>query len=669
MPNEIQKTGSEGAYATKEKEPLQKEEKKAIRCIIPEEGSEKVGHHCFNILARVIEDKSKKKLPNKWFRNYELFRARHWRSQGNTRLSTVNLIWTYVTRTCNLLTDQNPTFDIHAEKDEVARTVNKASTYWWAETEQQDVYADSVLTAEVCGCVVEKVVFNPSINNGIGEIETITVDPHYFGFWPLNEKRPQKWEAALYYYTMPVNQARRRWPDMADRITADTKWRKQLGEGRHEVYGGTTRAVPGETGDYGVDHASFSGNVEAVGKMMGKGDEVLILEFWVKDYSMEKVMISPERIEVDNSTGMVSKYEAKFENRYKYPGNIRCITTCNMGDVVLSDRKNPSINPLLPPEQASQTYLWDKFPFSITPSNKDVVSPWGFSSIEQFEALNFEIDKCLSQLNIMKDKAVRSPVINPKDSGIPNSHFTNQVAQVVRPKNHVVAGALGFMKPPPPQRDIENILNIYRELFDKISGVFDMTDPSIAKGRMAYKTVATIIESMHTMLRGKIRGYGRMLRDRGRMWLSHAQNWYTEDRLFFSKTEAGVIEAETFTSKDILFPIHFSFVSGSTMPVSNLQIREEAKELFTSGGIDIRELLIRLDWPDRLEVIKRMEMGVIGEALKRMEALGVSPEVIDMVQQIANMDESEYNAAVNQMKKAQADSAGNQGAAGPTLQQ
>lgn len=653
----IEKTGEGGAFATKGKEPLQKEEKIAIKCIIPPEGTEKVGHYCFNILARVLEDKDKKKLPHKWFRNYELFRARHWRSKGNTRLSTVNMIWTYVTRTCNLLTDQNPTFDIQAEADEPARLINKASTYWWNETEQQDVYADSVLTAEVCGAVIEKVIFNPTLNNGLGEVETISIDPHFFGFWPLNEKRPHKWEAALYYYTIPVNQARRRWPDMADRIQADKTWRKQLGEGRHEVYGGTTTAVPGETGDYGVDHASFSGNVDAVAKMMGKEDEVLILEFWVKDYSQEKVLITPESISIQGETGVVTRQEAVFENRNKYPGNVRCITTCNMGDVVLSDRKNPSINPLLAPELASRTYLWDKFPFTLTASNKDVVSPWGFSSIEQLEMLNFEIDKCLSQLNIMKDKAVRSPVINPKDSGIPNSHFTNQVAQVVRPKNHVVAGAIGFMKPPPPQRDIELVLNIYREMFDKISGVFDMTDPSIAKGRMAYKTVATIIESMHTMLRGKIRGYGRMLRDRGRMWLSHAQNWYTEDRIMFSKTEAGVTEVENVTSSQMLIPIHFTVVSGSTMPTSRMQQREEAKELHAQGAIDIRELLIRLDWPDRLEVIKRMEMGVIGATLERMEALGVSPEVMQMVQQIANMDESEYNAAVNQMKKAQADAA------------
>jgi hypothetical protein len=286
-------------------------------------------------------------------------------------------------------------------------------------------------------------------------------------------------------------------------------------------------------------------------------------------------------------------------------------------------------------------------------SNKDIVSPWGFSSIEQLESLNFEVDKCLSQLNITKDKAVRSPVINPRNANVPNSAFTNAPAQVINPKDHVVAQAIQHMKPPPHQRDIEMILGIYREMFDKIAGIFDMTDPGIAKGRMAYKTVATIIESMHTMLRGKIRGYGKLLRERGRMWLSHAQNWYTEERIFFVNGPAGTKESGKFTGKEMIFPTQFQVIAGSTMPTSRLQQREEAKELHGQGAIDVRELLERLDWPNRAEVIHRMELGQLAPIIERLQALGVDQRIIAMLQKIAGMDESEYNAVLNQMKEAQ----------------
>jgi hypothetical protein len=202
----VEKTAS-GAVSTKAKESIQPEEKALTTCIIPEAGHENVGHYCFTILGQVVSDKDKKKLPAKWLRNYELYRAKHWKSQGKTKLSTVNLIWNYITRTVSLLTDQNPTFDIMAaeqdKKDKIASKIHNVARYWWNETEQQEILSDSVTMSEINGCVVEKTVFNPTLNNGIGEVETITVDPHNFGFWPLDEKRQEKAEANLHYYTIP----------------------------------------------------------------------------------------------------------------------------------------------------------------------------------------------------------------------------------------------------------------------------------------------------------------------------------------------------------------------------------------------------------------------------------------------------------------------------------
>jgi hypothetical protein len=105
----------------------------------------------------------------------------------------------------------------------------------------------------------------------------------------------------------------------------------------------------------------------------------------------------------------------------------------------------------------------------------------------------------------------------------------------------------------------------------------------------------------------------------------------------------------------MIIPLHFTVEAGSTMPTSRLQQREEAKDLHKQGAIDTRELLIRIDWPNREEVIHRMEMGQFGMLLERIEALGVNPEIVEAVTQIAQMDDQEYNAALNQMKEVQAD--------------
>jgi len=637
---------------------LTQEDRYEVKCIIPPKSKNGVGHKVFELLGDYLEYRDELKLPQKWLRNYELYRNKHWKRKGPVPLSSANLIWTTVERTVNILTDNAPTFDIQATDDERADILHKNARYWWNDTEQQDVLADSVLMGEISGCVCEKVIFNPNLRGGLGDVEVITIDPFNFGFWPIKEKRPSKWEAVFHFYRIPVNQARRKWPAMAKYITSDKEWADKLGEERVEVFGGTVSEFTGSnviTGDQARDRASMAGNRAGFKRLYKDDNNVLIVECWVKDYTTEKVITVEEVETTDPVTGEKMVVESKkVVDELKYPGGIRVITCCNGGDVVLSDRENPSINPAIPKEMAAETYLYDKFPFSWTNSNKDPVSPFGFSSIEQLEMLNFEIDKCLSQLNYIKDKAVRSPVINPRTSQVPNSSFTNRPAKVINPKDHIVAGAIKHMDPPPLHRDIEMILGIYRELFNAISGQFDLTNPDILKGRMAFKTVSALLENIHTMLRGKIRAYNKMIRERGRMYLSHVFNWFTEERQYYVR-EKGVPTIGNFTGSDLAGPIHFEVVSGSTMPVSRMQLREEALELFQAGAIDLRELLDKIDWPNKAEVTKRMEQGVLGGLIERMQALNVDPQIIEQLQKIMNMDESEYNAVVNQMKKAQAE--------------
>jgi len=652
-------TDTQGKPITRNRDEI---EKQHVTSLLPKSGEKNVGHASFAILEAVIEDKEKKRLPQKWHRNYEMYRNHHWRSGAFAPISlaSISLVAAHIERTVNLLTDNNPTFDIIGENEETASSLQKMARYWWNETEQQDIFGDSVKMAEINGSAIEKVIFNPALNNGLGEVETISVDPHNFGFWPLNEKNPRKWEAALHYFTMPLNQAKRRWPDKADEIKADEEWKENLGEKRREIVGGSARPIPkAGMGDFARSRAFIHGN-PALLSVMGRGDEVLILELWVKDYSMVQEVVKPVVQELDVDQGTLSEVEPEqVELRPKYAGFVRVVTSCNGGDLVLSDRPNPSINHTMPPEQSSQTFLYNRFPFTLTPSVKDPVTPWGFSGIEQLEQLNIEIDKCISQLNYMKDRVSRSPLINPKDTMVDNADFTN-AARIVRPKNSIVAKSIRYMDSPPVQTDIHNILTIYRELFDKVAGTFDLTDPQIMKGRLAFKSIAAILENMHTLIRGKIRTYGRMIRDRGRMYVSHLQNWYTEERFFYLEEDGLPIQG-SLTGSDAIMPLHFQVVAGSTMPTSRLQRREEAMELFKMQAIGVRELLEALEWPDRANIATKMEMGVVGPIIERMQALGVDQQVLEIVQEVAEMDESTYNALVQQVKELQGEQIQEQG--------
>jgi len=593
--------------------------------LLPIAGSKEVGEKVFKLLGEVITDKISLGLHTKWLNHYKLGRNQHWKNTSSAvPLITGNLLQVHRQRTVNVLTDNNPTFNIvemgEQADDPIFEKLQSASMYWWVEQEQQTLYEDSVANGETYGVAIEKVKFNPALEHGLGEVETIIVDPYRFGFYPVKTKDIQKAAAVFHFYPMDIMEAERKWPAFKGKIKNDTQFLEELGEERRELQkGNSTDTMVARIAN--TIKTLFPGGSE---KQI-EDNETLVVECWAKDYSRAE------------------------DGTYLYPGNIRCVTCCNGGKLVLDDRKNPSINPEMPQEQMADTWLYDKFPFTLVNSIKDTSSPWGMSDFEQLEQLNKEFNKSLSQMVFLKDKASRPKIINPKTSGIPNEHFTN-VPGVVNPKNSMEAAAIRYLEFPQLPVDVERAGTLIKEIFFLISGTFDLEQAQTPGQQViAYKAIAALLERAATMMRGKIRNYSRLLRDRGRMYISHLQNWYTEDRWFYYEEE-GKTYSETIKATDIKVPVKLTIVNGSMLPVSKVQQREEALVLYEKGAIDQQDLLEKLDWSNRSKVLERMQSGPMGELLDRLAAMGAPPEVLQMMEQLASVEEKDFNKAVKEGK-------------------
>lgn len=594
--------------------------------LLPPEADEKVGYRVFTILGEILEDKADLGLPTKWTRNYELGKNKHWKSSAKGKsLVSANLLHAHRQRSVNMLTENNPTFNVtrlgdpdEKELYELYENLLKCAEYWWIDQEQQDVLESSVINGETYGLTIEKVIFNPELEYGLGEVETVLVDPYNIGWYPVKCKDPaRKAEAILHYYPMSLREARRRWPKFASQIQADADYLKELGDERREVIGGR----PGEPKGY---FSTFGGIVKNIintlGLGKGKGDELLVVEAWVKDYTMAN-------------------------GEPKYPGYIRCVTTCNGGKVVMEDRPNPSISPNLSREQAIKTYLYDRFPFSITPSIKDPANAWGMGDFEQLSALNIEVDKTLSQFTLVKDKASRVKFVNPKDCNIPNEQITNAPG-ILNPANSHMAAALRYIDPPKIDPYLIQAISIYKDFFFLVAGTFEL-ESAQTPGRevIAYKAIAALLERATTMLKGKISNYSKMIRERGRMYLSHVQNWYTEER-WISYEQDGEEMSMKVRGSDLIVPTKLTVVSGSTMPVSKVQQREEAIVLFDKGALPVEELLRRMEWPDRKNVVKQLKAGPFGMLFERLAAIGMPEQMIALFQELVNMDEKDFDRSL-----------------------
>lgn len=594
-----------------------------------EEGHPMLGYRVFDILGKIIQHKQDLGLPDKWNRNYELGKNRHWRQASKkASLVSANLLHTHRTRTVNMLTDNNPTFNIKAtgnippEKNELYNVLLKTSEWWWLDTEQQAVLEETVINGETYGLTIEKMLFNPDLEQNIGEVEAVLVDPFHFGWWPIKQNNVQKCEALFHFWPMSIMEAKRRWPDKKDQMKTDKELLEKLNDNRLEVQSNSLR---GNFSGYMTTFANAVKNVlNIAGGETDESDECLVCECWVKDYTR----ISDDGKEFD-----------------KYKGNIRRVTVMNAGGLVVDDRDNPSINPNLEPEQAIETYLWDKFPFNKTHSVTDTGNPWGMSDFEQLEMLNIEVNKTISQFTLVKDRVSRVKLINPQDSGVANSELNNAPG-IINPSSSLVSQAIRYLDPPRIDLNILEALKVYKEFFFLVSGSFDLEQAdTTGKNVIAYKALAALLERAATMLRGKLRNYSKLIRERGRMYISLMQNWYTEKRFITYDQDGSEVTAQIM-GRDLIIPARLTVVSGSTMPVSKIQQREEALGLFDKGAIDVEELLKAIEWPEWKKVVNRMNQGPIGMMLQKLGMIGVPPELLELFQEISQMEEKEVESSM-----------------------
>lgn len=560
-----------------------------------------VGHRVFELLHTAMRAKIDAGLHDMWARFYRLGRNRSWKgtTPAGVPLSSANLLHMHRQRTVNTLTDNSPTFNVTRIGDggdeDAFLTMERLARHWWIEQEQQAVLEKSVITGETYGVAVEKVVFDPDLEYGLGEVRTVLVDPFRFAVYPPHCLDVQEAAAVFHLEPLSLREIARRFPHAAGRVRGDAEMLDEFGDHRRE-------AIRGSGGRQGL----FSRMSEVAGAVFGASgrrmlpdDEAVVCECWVRDFSADG-------------------------DAPRYPGGIRCVTVCNGGELVLADRGNPSVNPLLAPGEAAQTYLYDKYPFVLANSVTDPASLWGASDFEQLESLQMEINKCLSQLTYHKDRCARPKIINPRDSGVANTVFNNRQG-IINPASQSAAGGIRYLEFTNNTKDIEAVLHIYKELFLQVAGSHEL-EQAVHNARpvIAHKAIATLLEQAATMMRGKIRNYSRLIRERGRMFLSHTQNWYAEDRFITFATEKGPT-AIPIRGAVLRVPARLSVVSGSTMPVSRVQQREEALALYEMGAIDRRDLLEKLEWSGREALLGRLEAGPDGQDARSAQGVTDNP--------------------------------------------
>lgn len=640
---------------------------------LPPEGDEKLGKFLWDKFTICKNEKDRLNLHSKWMKNYELKRGRHFKTT-NTKwpLVPVNIFYVAVSRTKAHLTDSKPRFEIVAHNEDAqgqAPIINSAAANWWKRTMQLKKHADSIDNGETYGSTIEKMIFNPSLEGGKGDVETVVVDPFKVFPWP-GVREIQKMPYFNEIEIMELEEIHRIWPDSEGKIKPDAQFSTNtlVGKERELIKAGTLADHRAE-GNLPNNFAPSGGKVSelSIGRAM-------IVEVWIKDFTMideeeeqpviiERPLLAeddiPESITFGQTidTGEMEEVETgeiqmvKTGRKLpKYPGFIRVVHFANEGKLILDDKPNPSINPTLPQEQTENTYLFDKIPYLKTDSNTDTSNFWSFSVIEQIEILGKEINKKISQVAAYIDKTVRPTLIMPKTAGIESHNISNLPGQVWYPSNHVVSQFIRYMQVPSLPSDFYNYIQLLLTLVDNITGIQDVTEGRKPKGISAASAIIALQEKAQTMFREKIRNYDMALEEKGRMWISLSQNWYTEERKLrlSGKALEEMGQFGDFRGTEMNGEFTFEVVPGSTLPKSLFVRLEQSVQLFNAGAIDQKALLEAHDVPNADEIIRRMSLGQLGLLIERLQKAGLPPEVLEVVQAIGSMDEKQFNKEVAQ---------------------
>lgn len=635
--------------------------------IPPPEGDPLVGPFFWKIFQLCKQEKDRLQKHAKWMRNYELKRGsdltfrKGRRGRSKYPKVPINLHAKIISQTKANLTDNKPRFEITPHSDieqEMAPILNAGANFWWTHTKQQRVLSDTIDKSETYGSTIEKMIFDPSLEAGLGEITTLVRDPFKIFPWPYIQE-VQDMPFFCDVEVMELTTMRRVFGEAGAAVNPEREWSTLLGKERDEMYAGTlknktaTSNLPNNYVDArGSQHASRTGIKRA-----------MAIEIWCKDYQMvEQPVIEPQPV-IDPETGQIAEDpnnpgqpliapqpvldetgQPVTQPVPKYPGFIRRVTIANQGKVVLADMPNPSVNPNLPPEVASRTYLWDKYPYNKCDSNSDDVNFWGISGTEQLEILIAEVNRKISMVSAHINRTTKPFMVVPKNTGIPAKEVHNLPGMLLRPNNHVTGSGIRAVEMPPLPRDIFNFIELLLKLVDILSGIHDVTEGRKPTGIAAASAIIALQEKAETIFREKIRNQDMLLEERGRMWISLSQNWYTEFRTI---SLSGKFEDQAgqrflqFKGSEMQGEFSFDVVSGSTMPKSMFARREQALQLAQNGFIDQKALLDEFDFPNADEIIQRMQSGPLGNLIERLAiAMQADPAAIKALN-MAKLDEKD----------------------------
>lgn len=552
------------------------------------------------------------KYDSNWMHYYKMWRGDQWHNIKMPRFrqqEVINMIWQTIQSNMPLQTDVRPKLSFIPEEPSdlpLAEVLNKVSESDWERKNWLNTLSEVILDGYIYGTGFGKMGYDPDDDYGVGSATFESIDPFYIYPDPeAKEINGPDCYGVIIAEPVDTKRLKQQFPHLADKIKADIK----------DNIASSKTAI----NDFKLKTSNTDRDMPDLTFMDGESkaeDKTMLITAYLKPQET----VDEEEIDSSGDVKVITKKIHPFGRVIKVANGLK-----------LDEQELPFEN--------------GKFPFA---KYNNYILPrefYGVSEVEQLESpqrvFNKLLNASLEILNLMGN-----PVwIVDTASGVDPQHLVNRTGLVVEKEpGSEVRREAGVQL----SGSALSLIDRLESWFNNVSGTQDVTRGQTPGSVTAASAIEQLQEAARTRIRQKQRNLDSFIRDIGRQYCEIILENYSKPRVFRVTNDEGSTEFFRFSvgrddrnvepgmtpdrvatiqrfaegeidGNDVMLektPVKVSLAStsfdvrvntGSSLPFTTADKEQKALNLFDRQVIDAEELLNILDFPNREEIIKRME--------------------------------------------------------------
>lgn len=576
------------------------------------------------IAKRLYEQakRARKEREAKWSQYWKMYDGDQWPvKRASTKASpNCNIIRSTISTIAPILTDTSPSFGIvaHDPADfKFAELMSNVIKIWWDRRTMNHTLVECLMDSLVTDVGIMKVTWCDDLNDGLGDVDITVVDPKRIYVSDTTIDFDKNCPFVIHEFFKRRGDLCMEFPDKRDEIMkagasqspnddstdADTRVR---------VVSPVNKDIPGPDN---ADDSSY-----------GHSDELKIWELWLEDDEV----IEAEELNVN---GPEAKSKKVLKKKYPHGRTVTMLPDCK---VVLQDVPNP--------------YRDGEKPFVRIVDKIRPRSFYGDGEVGQLSETQRMINKAFATIIDWANLMSNPTWVVDSNSGVDPEMITSAVGQVIvkKPDTEVRREPA----PPIPPQMFE-LYHTLMSLADVQSGVHEVTQGRKPTGITAAQAIETLQEAAQTRIRLTERNMLASLIRLGRLIISRMLQYYTEPRVIrltgrddmkgiwpkyikfyveqeetkdgewnykpvsqeitYDEATDSYVEGQTVEGQATIGDFELDVTSGTSLPFIKQQRSEQAMRLYDQKAIDQQALLDVLDFPEKDQIIQRMQQAAAAE--------------------------------------------------------